>query len=316
MNRFHPTATQQDLFGLIRIAFGVVWVINTLLQAQPAYLDHFLGYFTPRVAGQPAFIQHYLQWMISLITAAGPARVALATVVLDALIALSLLTGAAGRLFAGIGAVYCLWLWTTVGGWGGPYTAGATDPGTAIVYVLVFICILLTRAWERYSLMPAATNSSSAGMDPRPAIRLLFGALWAFDAYWKWHPYFIHHVQDYLVQAQAGQPAWIRAYIQVFVGAVHATGSVTSGVFAAIIETLIAVSLLTGKWLKLSLPLGMLWALAIWTTAEGWGGPYAPGQTGNRGDMVGSANIYLFVLLYLIVLYGSFRSSAARWSKT
>ena len=309
MNRFRPTATQKDLFGLIRIAFGVIWVINVLLQARSAYLNHFLSYFTPRVAGQPAFIQHYLQWMISLITAIGPKWVALATVVLDTLIALSLLTGVAGRLFAGIGALYCLWLWTTVGGWGGPYTAGATDPGTAIVYVLVFICILLTRAWERYSLLPAASGGS-VGIS-RSTIRLLFGALWAFDAYWKWQPYFIHHVQDYLVQAQAGQPAWIRAYIQLFVDVVHATGSVAFGVFTAAVETLIALSLLTGRWLKLFLPLGIAWSLAVWTTAEGWGGPYSPGQTGNRGDMVGSVNIYIFVFLYLMVLYGSSRAGSA-----
>ncbi len=101
-------------------------------------------------------------------------------------------------------------------------------------------------------------------------------------------------------------------YIQFFITIIHSVGSFTFGIFAAIIETLIALSLLFKKGLSFMLPVGFLYCVGLWTTAEGWGGPYGPGFTGNQGDILNTPNIYCLIFLYLMVMYPSFSTRKDR----
>ena len=55
------------------------------------------------------------------------------------------------------------------------------------------------------------------------------------------------------------------------------------------------------------LPIGLLYSFGLWTTAEGWGGPYGTGFTGNKGDVLGTAIIYCLIFRYLMVVYPPFR---------
>jgi hypothetical protein len=240
-----------------------------------------------------------------VIEAIGAPYFAVATVVLDGLLALSLLSGLWLRFFAWLGIVYNLFMWSTVGGLGGPYTQGATDPGTAIVYALAFFFVLITHSWTRLSLHYGKSRENLPGRWYGLG-RLLFGLLWAFDAFWKWHPYFLQHGVTYLEQSQQGQPAWIVVYIQFFIDVIHIVSPLAFGLFAAVIETLIALSLLFKKGLDFMLPIGFIYTFGLWTTAEGWGGPYGPGFTGNRGDIWGTAIIYCFIFLYLMAMYPPF----------
>jgi hypothetical protein len=302
----------EDGFALLRIVFGLIWALNTWFQANSAYINHlFLESFNAGINGQPAWLAGYTQAVIHAVQAIGAARVAVATVVIDGLLALSLLTGLWLKFFVWVGIAYNLFMWSTVGGLGGPYTQGATDPGTAIVYALAFVFVLITPSGARFSLAPGKGRGSSSGRWYSIG-RILFGLLWAFDAFWKWHPYFLHHADSYLVQSQQGQPAWIVTYIQIVIDIIHAVGPLTFGLFAAIVETLIAVSLLSKKGLDYMLPLGFIYSFGLWTTAEGWGGPYGPGFTGNRGDIWGTAIIYCFIFLYLMVMYPPFGARKIR----
>ena len=43
-------------------------------------------------------------------------------------------------------------IWTTAEGLGGPYKAGSTDIGAAIIYVLVFAGLYLAMAGRQYGL--------------------------------------------------------------------------------------------------------------------------------------------------------------------
>jgi uncharacterized membrane protein YphA (DoxX/SURF4 family) len=304
--------TAEDAFAVLRILFGLVWALNTWFQANSAYIDHlFLQSFSAGINGQPAWLAHYTRTVIHAIQAMGPARVAVVTVVIDGLLSLSLITGLWLRFFAWVGIVYNLFMWSTVGGLGGPYTQGATDPGTAIVYALAFFFVLLTPSRARFSLTPGkVTRDLSVRL--YGIGRVLFGLLWAFDAFWKWHPYFLHHAESYLVQSQQGQPVWIVAYIQIFIDIIQAVGPLTFGLFAAIVETLIALSLLFKKGLDYMLPIGFIYSFGLWTTAEGWGGPYGAGFTGNRGDILGTIIIYSFIFLYLMVMYPPFSGRKTR----
>ncbi|MGE4531570.1 MAG: hypothetical protein AB7C98_09640 [Acidithiobacillus sp.] len=290
--------TRRQAFGSIRILFGVIWLINTWLQFNPAYASHFLGTFSADwVSGQPAWIAAYGHWMANLVQAIGPHLVADATVVLDAILAVSLITGLGLPFLAGVGVIYNLWLWSTVGGFGGPYTQGATDPGTAIIYALCFLYVIWTRSWEGLSLRRAPHKPLYA-----PAMhtaRVLFGLLWAFDAFWKWQPYFLNNAVTYLQQALPGEPAWIAAYITFFIVVIKAVGPLVFGYFAAIMESIIAFFLLIGRGLRWIIPVGIAYSFGVWTTAEGWGAPYLPGSTANKGDVLGTTNIYIIAFLFL-----------------
>ncbi len=292
--------SSEQAFGAVRILFGLIWLINTWLQLDPAYSAHFLSTFNADwVAGQPAWIASYGHWMAQMVQQLGAQRVAGATIALDALLTVSLITGMGLPWLAGVGVVYNLWLWSTVGGFGGPYTQGATDPGTAVIYALCFLYVIWTRSWEGLSLSTAPHRPIYA--PAMHAARILFGLLWAFDTFWKWQPYFLTHAVTYLQQALPGEPEWIAAYIRFFITAITLVGPELFGVFAAVTETIIALSLLTGRGLRWMVPIGIAYSLGVWTTAEGWGGPYLPGATANKGDVLGTTNIYVIAFLFLAV---------------
>ncbi|MGC9271378.1 hypothetical protein [Acidiphilium sp.] len=294
--------SQSEMYGWIRILFGVVWLFNTALQANWAYASHFAGSFSADwVKGQPIWIRTYGHWAAHIVGVIGPVTVAHATVGLDGLLALSLLSGIGLSILGWVGIIYNLWLWSTVGGFGGPYVRGATDPGTAIVYALCFFFVVGTRSWQSISLKkfpqdPVNERSLWVG-------QIIFGLLWAFDAFWKWHPYFLHHPVSYLRSALPGEPEWIKTYINVWIVLIDYVGPLKFGIFAAIAETAIAISLLFDTALVWMIPFGVLYSIGIWTTAEGWGAPYSPGVTANKGDVLGTTNIYAIIFLFIAVRF-------------
>ncbi len=144
----------------------------------------------------------------------------------------------------------------------------------------------------------------------RDALRLaflLFGALWAFDAWWKWQPGFLGQMASFLGAAQAGQPGWIVSWIGLFVLVMRTIGPFAFAVLAALTESAVAISVLFAhrlplKWLRIALVLGLLYSLMLWTTAEGFGGPYGPGFTGNKGDVLGTTNVYSIIFLFMLAI--------------
>ena len=103
-----------------------------------------------------------------------------------------------------IGVIYLLVMWFGVDHTGGFNTAaGQTDPGIAPPYLLLLI---LTFACWRIS-RPPGVNSATADEHARlwiNAMRLAFGFLWAWDALFKWHPYYITHLVGYLTASRTG----------------------------------------------------------------------------------------------------------------
>lgn len=286
--------------GFARLLFAAVCVVNLLLHLDPAYAQRFVPMMAADWApGQAGWIAAYGHAMAQAVLAIGVKPLVYVMVALEALLAFSLLTGWQLHRLAWVGIVYNLWLWSTVGGFGGPYTAGATDPGTAIVYALAFGLILLTHGWRPLASFRHGPVTAPAEWKFTLA-RVLFGLLWAFDAYWKWQPAFLHGAGSYLAQSIAGQPHWIAAYIGFVLHVIEQVGVERFAVFAALAESALALSLLTGVLIDLAMPLGVLYCLALWSTAEGMGGPYGAGYTGNKGDVLGTASIYAIVFLLLI----------------
>ena len=69
-------------------------------------------------------------------------------------LALSLLFGLFTELGIVGGIALTFVIWTTAEGFGGPYVAGSTDIGTAVIYILVFVALWLGRCWRCYSFDP------------------------------------------------------------------------------------------------------------------------------------------------------------------
>lgn len=67
-------------------------------------------------------------------------------------IAIALIAGAFSNLTAVVGILLTTVIWSTAEGFGGPYTAGSTDIGSAIIYALVFAGLFLSSTGLYYGV--------------------------------------------------------------------------------------------------------------------------------------------------------------------
>lgn len=159
---------------------------------------------------------------------------------------------------------------------------------------------------ERKHGFMAATIPEIEGLDRRGttallvaatgALRAIFGIIWAIDAALTWQPGFADHFVGYLQNAANGQRDWLAPWFGFWIGLVSPNPEPFIWL-VRIAETLIALGLLLGfarKWLYV---LGAVFSLLVWSTAEGFGGPYTVGVT----DM-GAALIYVLVFTALALL--------------
>jgi uncharacterized membrane protein YphA (DoxX/SURF4 family) len=127
----------------LRIAFGVVFAINAVLKWLPGYRHGYLAGLKGVAQGQPGFVHGWFHFWITL-QSGSPSLWADLTGVTETGLALVLLLGLARRPGYLVGAVYMLLVWAVGEGFGGPYTSGATDVGTGIIYTLLFLALYVT----------------------------------------------------------------------------------------------------------------------------------------------------------------------------
>ncbi len=128
------------------------------------------------------------------------------------------------------------------------------------------------------------------------ALRVAFGLIWAVSAALTWTGDFASHYVGYLHNAATGQPAWSAWWFELWIGLV--TPHVGFFVWATrIAETLLALALLLGFARKITYVVGILFSLLIWSTAEGFGGPYSVGA-----NNIGAALSYVLIFAALIVI--------------
>ena len=140
------------------------------------------------------------------------------------------------------------------------------------------------------------------------ALRILFGLIWAVNA-WVQVATCVskQHCAD-CHRSKGGQPGPIQAWISFW-------GHLVSGnplLFAQILattETAIAVLLVLGLLGNLTDVVGILLTLGIWSTAEGFGGPYKPGESTD----IGTAIIYAVVFAILLVVSASSYYGLDQW---
>ncbi|WP_127903747.1 hypothetical protein [Solirhodobacter olei] len=193
------------------------------------------------------------------------------------------------------GIAYMAFVWT-VFQHGGDFGKDGTDPGVALPYVVMF---LFTIAVERMRTNPDVSRNQMLTL-----ARSAFGLLWAYDALMKFHPYFLNHFTDFLTAAQTAMAGtWAAGYERLFLDITNAIGPHTVALLIAGTEALIAVSLLSGKGLRIMGPVGALLSLAIWSTAETFGAPYTSGVASSPAQLFGTASIYVLAFGYVMTLF-------------
>lgn len=308
----HPTVAAfrppGAAFRPIVVLLGVIWLFNAGFQclawvwqapaANPGAAKAGLPLVLAKaVAAAPDWLHPGVLAIANGIDNVGARGIAVAMVAVAVLLGLALITNIGLRFAACFGVAYSIFCWVALCAMGAPYGPGQTDPGVFPAYMIAFVFVLAVAP----AVAPRRTGTGLPSISVWAIGRVLFASLWAFDAALKWEPYFLTHFMDQLTPAVQGQPHWIAAYITFVSHEVQAIGPMIVALIVAIIETGIALSLLTGWLLRVVAPLGFLYSLAVWTTAEGWGGPYTTSGTGIRGDVIGNALLYAVIFMFFMV---------------
>ncbi len=138
--------------------------------------------------------------------------------------------------------------------------------------------------------------------------RVAFGVVWAIAAWLKWQPKFIDSFSDTITGAKDGQATPIQAWISFWGNLINANPHLYA-ILAASIETALAVFLIFGILTNLTCVVGFFYSLGIWSVAEGFGGPYKPGESTD----VGTALPYAIIFIVLLAIAAGRYYSVDQW---
>ncbi|MGH8289825.1 MAG: multicopper oxidase domain-containing protein, partial [Steroidobacteraceae bacterium] len=125
----------------LRVAFGIIWVVNAGFTWTGQFANHYVGYLHNAAQGQPAWSAFWFNIWIAVVTPHAGLFIWL-TRIIETLLAIALVLGIARKSLYFAGALFSLLVWSTAEGFGGPYAVGVANMGTGIVYVLVFIALI------------------------------------------------------------------------------------------------------------------------------------------------------------------------------
>jgi len=137
--------------AILRIVFGIVWGIDAYFKFLPGFINNFSAYLVSSLDGQPGWVQAWIHFWINVVKV-DPHVFAHLVAYGEAVLALALILGVFSNLTALVGILLSGVIWTTAEGFGGPYQAGSTDIGAAVIYVLVFAGLFLSNAGMMWGL--------------------------------------------------------------------------------------------------------------------------------------------------------------------
>jgi uncharacterized membrane protein YphA (DoxX/SURF4 family) len=125
----------------LRVGFGLIWLVDAVLKWLPGFRRDYMDAIMGQADGQPGWVKPWFYFWTNL---QHPYAVFFAYVVavVETLIALALVLGFARKATYLSAIVFSVLIWATAEGFGGPYTSGSSDIGTAIIYALVFAALL------------------------------------------------------------------------------------------------------------------------------------------------------------------------------
>src|SRR5207247_6948112 len=126
-----------------------------------------------------------------------------------------------------------------------------------------------------------AGAARSSAQWPKTALRVGFGVVWLVDAILKWLPGFRSEYLDALKEGSQGQSRWLNGWFDFWIN-LQQSNTTFFAYLVAVIETLIAVALILGFARKVTYLAAIVFSLLMWSTAEGFGGPYTSGSSAIR----------------------------------
>jgi uncharacterized membrane protein YphA (DoxX/SURF4 family) len=138
---------------VLRIGFGVIWLIDAVLKWLPGFRSGYIGMIAGAGQGQPGWLHWWFSFWTNL-QRPEPMFFAYMVAVAETLIAVAVIVGFARKITYISAAAFSVLIWATAEGFGGPYTPGASDIGTAVIYAVVFLGLLGLMAYTgpaRYS---------------------------------------------------------------------------------------------------------------------------------------------------------------------
>lgn len=262
-----------ELRRKLQLALGAVWLLDGLLQYQPAMFSKaFPSMLAGAAAGNPVPVAAPITWSASFIGHhLTISNGAFATV--QVLLGLGIAFRPAARFALAASVVWALGLWWLGEGLGGVLTGSASPllgaPGAVLLYAV--LAVLLWPADRDGAASFVAGRSVGAG-----AARLSWMLLWGAMAVLAALPgaRSARSLSTGIAAMAAGQPGWL-AWLDT-----HAATALSSGglVFAVLMAVIAAGVYLPSGYVRIVLALTVALAVVIWL-AEGVGGILTGGGT-------------------------------------
>jgi thiosulfate dehydrogenase (quinone) large subunit len=167
--RNHMTKLDRSPATLLRMLFGMVWLVDAFFKWQPGFRSGFAAGIQGMVNTQPGIVKPWFQFWALIATHTGHVLPDL-TAVTETAIGIALIVGFARRPLYVMGALYALFVWAVGEGFGGPYALGiSTDVGAALIYAFVFACLFILDTRENAMVLSPQriTVRARNTLDPR-----------------------------------------------------------------------------------------------------------------------------------------------------
>jgi nitrite reductase (NO-forming) len=126
----------------VRVTFGFIWLVDAAFKWDPNFHSHYLELIAHAAENQPGWMAPWFGFWQALFSIQ-PTLFAYTTAALETVLAVAIIFGLAPRITYSVGVLWSLLIWTTAEGFGRADGPAATDIGTAIIYAVVFLALLV-----------------------------------------------------------------------------------------------------------------------------------------------------------------------------
>src|ERR1700689_336231 len=262
---------------LLRIGFGVIWVLDGILQAQPKMAGGLASQvIEPAAAASPGWVQHVVNWG-GTIWSYHPIQAAAASVWIQVGIGGWLLVAARGRWsrLAGLASVaWGLTVWVFGEAFGGIFAPGLSwlngAPGAALIYVVAGALIALPEeAWRSPRL-----GRLLLGVLGVFFIRMAVLQAWPGRGFWQGTLHGKPGTLAGMVQSMAStpQPHFLSSLLNAF-GSFAASNAVAVNLFVVIALAAVGAIFLTGnpRLVRYAVWFCVVFFLAVWVLVQDLG---------------------------------------------
>jgi cytochrome oxidase Cu insertion factor (SCO1/SenC/PrrC family) len=276
-HRDAAAATEPVGRRFLRIAFGIIWIIDGVLQAQPKMAEGMPSQvIQPAAATSPHWVQHVVNWA-GTTWSYHPIEAGAAAVWVQVGIGAWLLAAPRGRLSRAAGLVSVGWglvVWVFGEAFGQIFAPGLTilfgAPGAVLFYCAAGALIALPERWWR---------NPELGRSVLAVLGLFFVGMavlqaWPGRGFWQGTSHGRAGTLTSMVQSMATtpQPHFLASWVTGFASFSAANGLAVNLV-AVIVLTLIGAGLLTGRprLIRPTLAVLIVFCLADWILIEDLG---------------------------------------------